>query len=399
MPHQNVPSTEIEDRILRLQRELQQLDLGGALIISPLHMLYLAGTIQQGALYVPAAGEAVLLVRRSLERAELESPLLNIRQMASYRQFAAILADYGLEVPERLGLEYSIPMDVYGRVAKYVQAEFVDLQITLAQMRARKSQWEIDCLRQAGELQARNFAGIGTLFRPGMSELQLGAAIEHQMLLLGHHGTSVIQSFGNELHIGYVSAGENAYFPHRFDGPGGCRGICTANPELGSSRTIGENEPVLIDLVFGVSGYHVDMTRIFCQGEPPQEAQDWQQRCEEIQQMIVERLRPGNTPAQIWDEVWSRVSELGWQENLMGFGDRAVRFWGHGVGLAVDEYPALARGFDEPLEAGMVLAVEPKKALEGIGVVGVENTWLVRDGAPEKLTDLADGIQPLGTTG
>ena len=47
------------------------------------------------------------------------------------------------------------------------------------------------------------------------------------------------------------------------------------------------------------------------------------------------------------------------------------------VGLAIDEYPVIAKGFDAPLEEGMLLAVEPKIGLPGLGMVGVENTFEV----------------------
>ena len=35
------------------------------------------------------------------------------------------------------------------------------------------------------------------------------------------------------------------------------------------------------------------------------------------------------------------------------------------------------KGFDEPLQEGMVLAVEPKVGIPGVGMVGVENTFVV----------------------
>ena len=66
---------------------------------------------------------------------------------------------------------------------------------------------------------------------------------------------------------------------------------------------------------------------------------------------------------------------------------RPRAFIGHGIGLEINEPPFLARGLDAPLEAGNVIAVEPKLAFPGIGAVGVENTYLVRDdGGPENLT-------------
>jgi len=61
----------------------------------------------------------------------------------------------------------------------------------------------------------------------------------------------------------------------------------------------------------------------------------------------------------------------------MGYKKNKVYFVGHGIGLAIDEYPVLASGFDLPLEKGMTLAIEPKIGIPGFGMVGVENTFEV----------------------
>lgn len=70
----------------------------------------------------------------------------------------------------------------------------------------------------------------------------------------------------------------------------------------------------------------------------------------------------------------------------MGLGGNKVFFAGHGIGLAIDEYPVLAEGFDLPLEEGMTLAVEPKIGIPGFGMVGVENTFEVTAGGGKSLT-------------
>ena len=59
---------------------------------------------------------------------------------------------------------------------------------------------------------------------------------------------------------------------------------------------------------------------------------------------------------------------------------------GHGVGLEVDEYPFLAPRLDSPLEAGMVFALEPKIFHPGIGITGIEDTYLVTKDGLERLT-------------
>jgi Xaa-Pro aminopeptidase len=51
------------------------------------------------------------------------------------------------------------------------------------------------------------------------------------------------------------------------------------------------------------------------------------------------------------------------------------------VGVEIDETPVLARGVRTPLETGMTIAVEPKIVFPGRGTVGVEDVFLVEEGA------------------
>ena len=91
---------------------------------------------------------------------------------------------------------------------------------------------------------------------------------------------------------------------------------------------------------------------------------------------IAAELRPGAIPSRIYTDIMKSLSP-DFLENFMGFGNRRVRFLGHSIGLVIDEAPVIAEGFDEPLEEGMVFAVEPKKGISGIGMVGIENTFFV----------------------
>jgi Xaa-Pro aminopeptidase len=73
-------------------------------------------------------------------------------------------------------------------------------------------------------------------------------------------------------------------------------------------------------------------------------------------------------------------------------GDQA-RFVGHGVGLELDELPVLAPRVKATLRAGQTVALEPKFVFPGTGAVGIENTFVVREGGGEKLTAaLADDV-------
>lgn len=66
----------------------------------------------------------------------------------------------------------------------------------------------------------------------------------------------------------------------------------------------------------------------------------------------------------------------------MGNAGAQVSFIGHGIGVEIDEFPFIARGFDDQLlEEKMCFAFEPKAVFVGEGAVGIENTfWVEADG-------------------
>jgi Xaa-Pro dipeptidase len=93
-----------------------------------------------------------------------------------------------------------------------------------------------------------------------------------------------------------------------------------------------------------------------------------------------------------WGEVYaecqSMAAQMGHAESFMGIRGSQVSFVGHGVGIEIDEYPYLAKGFDTMnLEPGMVFAFEPKVVIPGEGAVGIENTFYIADdGSLKQLT-------------
>ena len=102
-----------------------------------------------------------------------------------------------------------------------------------------------------------------------------------------------------------------------------------------------------------------------------------------MQRKAASLLAAGNIPSEIYAEILSSVSpEL--SENFMGYKNRRVSFLGHGIGLVVNE--VIARGFDSPLTENMVIALEPKAGVAGVGTVGVEDTYVVGRSGGECVT-------------
>ena len=105
----------------------------------------------------------------------------------------------------------------------------------------------------------------------------------------------------------------------------------------------------------------------------------------EAQRRIAELMVPGAVPSDIYNRVMEDLSTE-FKQNFMGFGSRQVKFLGHGVGLHVDELPLIASGYRAPLQAGMTLALEPKKGIADVGMVGVEDTYVVEEGGGRCIT-------------
>jgi len=123
-----------------------------------------------------------------------------------------------------------------------------------------------------------------------------------------------------------------------------------------------------------------------CIGPIPDEVRKAYDAMLHIERDIIQMLRPGV----VWKDVYTRAVELadkmGYSDTFMGFGTERVKFVGHGVGTELDEPPYLAPEMKDELAAGMVIAIEPKVALPGIGVVGIEDTLVIRDSGVDILT-------------
>jgi Xaa-Pro aminopeptidase len=392
MTYDLVPSEEIYTRISRLQQILADASLDGAIILDRINIFYYTGTIQNGVLFVPADGIAVFFIRRSLERARKESPLKALVQFRSFRELPARLDEYRYRV-SRLGVdETTIPVSIFKKLSSSLpRTTFQDIGLGLSIIRSVKSGYEISLIREAGKRHKAIYDEIPSLIREDMTEWDLGSAIHAHMLKLGYTGICRLAAFNSELFAGVISFGESGNFPTASVGPGGLLGLCPAFPLLGGAKRLKKGDTIFIDTGFAFQGYFTDKTRIFAFGQPSEEAVDAHNICLDIQEAVRCRLKPGEIPSKIFEDVYlTEVIPRDFEQHFMGFGSNQVSFLGHGIGLVIDEFPAISRKIDLPLKTNMVIAVEPKKGLEGIGLVGVENTFLVTEQGGEKLTPGSD---------
>jgi Xaa-Pro aminopeptidase len=160
-----------------------------------------------------------------------------------------------------------------------------------------------------------------------------------------------------------VAAGPNGAKPH-------------ARP---SDRRVEEGELVVLDFGALVDGYHSDMTRTVCVGEPRSP------RLRELVDVVaasqsagVAAVRAGASARDVDGVCRSVIVEA-------GLGEHFVHGTGHGVGLDIHEHPLLNQLATASLDAGFVVTVEPGVYLPDVGGVRIEDSVVVT----------ADGCRPL----
>ena len=144
-----------------------------------------------------------------------------------------------------------------------------------------------------------------------------------------------------------------------------------------------------MDMGFTYDGYHTDRTQNYWPGREkdiPDELRRAQDACVSIFMHALDRLIPGVTPAEIWQSAEEEAASLGYAREFMGTGRDQLRFLGHGTGLCLDEWPPITRTVTKPLAEGMSIALEPKIAVPGIGMAGLEHTCLLTEQKAEILT-------------
>lgn len=387
-----LPEEEIQARIDRFQQTLTSLELDGALITQNVDLFYLTGTMQNGILFVPSKGQPHLYVKKSVKRAQFETSV-SVEPFGRSR-------DLGQKIETRFGKiqNLGLEMDVlpYNQATRYLQlfpyARAKDISFELRSQRAVKSAYEVNHIRSAAKKVNQVIESLPTFIRPGITELELVAKIEQVLRLQGNINLYRMRGYNQELVLGMVVSGEAAAIPTAFDGPAGGLGLSIASPQGASKKTIAPGEPILVDIGTVCEGYLIDQTRLAVLGELDPDLKYAYQVAQQILRKVEEIARPGLPWEALYLSACELVEQKGLSDHFMGYGDDQAKFLGHGIGLELDELPILAKGFTQPLEQGMVIAVEPKFTFPGRGVVGLENTYVITQTGIEVISLSAEEI-------
>lgn len=389
------PATELEYRYRKLQEQMAADGLDAVIVAQNADLFYFTGSVQSGSLYVPVQGQPIYMVRRDAGRARMESGLKEVVPFGSVRDIPAILATYGYPEPGRIGMELDVvPVTFFERYrGVFPTAVFCDATPHIRRVRMIKSHYEIHVMMDAADQVDKVYRRAKEVIREGMTDIELAAELEYVARKAGHLGLIRMRVFNGEMFMGHTYSGADSAVPTYTDTPLGGMGASPAFGQGASFKPIGRNEPIIVDFAGSVDGYLVDQTRVFAiQGlfDRLRRAYDDMLR---VQERMMELAAPGVPWGHIYDECLALALELGYGDSFMGARGSQVSFIGHGLGIEIDEYPFIARGFsDMVLETGMAFAFEPKAVFPGEGAIGIENTFYLSNDGLKRLTHSSEEL-------
>lgn len=392
------PLSELKQRTETIQQRLQQEGLDGAILVQNSDLFYFTGSIQRGLCYLPAEGEPLYLVIKDFGRARMESGLRHVVNINSLNELPGLLSEYELKWPQRLGMELDVlPVKQYQRYLNILSvAEAVDVSPLIRQVRAVKSDYEISIMQDCAVLANKIHEHAKEVIAVGKTDIEIAAELEFFARKEGHQGIIRFRAFNAEIYFGHVFSGSDGAVPAYLDAPLGGLGLTPAVGQGASYKSIASGEPIIIDFIAAFDGYLVDQTRTFSLGPVSEKLKQAYADMLQVQQNLCDIARPGMVWGEIYRQCYEMAVELGYKDSFMGAAGAQVSFIGHGIGIEVDEYPFIAKGFDhQVLEENMTFAFEPKAVFPGLGAVGIENTWRVTHNGLSRLTFANENLAEL----
>jgi Xaa-Pro aminopeptidase len=222
-------------------------------------------------------------------------------------------------------------------------------------LRTVKSPSEVAKVKQAQAIADETFSHILGFIREGVTEKDIALEMDYYML---KHGAEAL-SFDT-----IALAGKNTSMPHG----------------VPSDYTVHSGDFVLMDFGAVVDGYHSDMTRTVCVGNPSQKMREVYNVVLNAQTVALDNVKVGMLGS-VGDSLARKIIQNS------GYGEYFGHSLGHGVGMEIHEYPVMSPSNGVPLPDGSIVTVEPGIYLPDEFGVRIEDFVYLHDGIVENLSN------------
>lgn len=264
------------------------------------------------------------------------------------------------EVIDRHGIKKLGFEDAYLSVADYngwkegLTAELVPAQALINDLRATKDEEELARMRKAQDITDAAFTAICKYIKPGMTEQEIAARLQYEMLCLGAEKMSFDP---------IVASGPNGSKPHA----------------IPSDKKVELGEFITMDFGCKFGGYCSDMTRTVALGEPTEEMRKVYDTVLQAQLAGIAAAKAG-VPGQVIHNAAAKVIEDA------GYGAYFGHGFGHSVGIEIHESPNANHSNEKPMPEGCAVSAEPGIYLPGQFGVRIEDVIIYRADGSENIT-------------
>ena len=353
----------IEQRIARLRAFLQEHDADGVIIVQPENLRYFSAfTGGEGALVIGLDQAVLWTDSRYTEQAANQSGAwydIKNHHNALSASIRSSLNDMEIGVA---GYEENfLTHFMYENISDGALCGFLPCDLT--SLRAVKEPYELKATRKASNIADRAFANLLPYIKPGVTEKELAARLESNMLLLG----SEEKSFTT-----IVASGKRSAMPHG-----------TASPKV-----VEAGDFVTFDFGAVWEGYHSDITRTVVVGKASQAQKDFYNLILEGQKLGVSLIKAGVSRREVDFAVRNYFARYHVSQYF-------THSLGHGTGLEIHEQPVLSPRSTGVLEENMIVTVEPGLYIEGKFGVRIEDSVAVTANGCEILTKTPKDLMEL----
>jgi Xaa-Pro aminopeptidase len=341
------------NRLSAIRDVMKEKKVGGLLISSQDNRRYLSGFAgSAGYLFITQLDAVLATDFRYVEQAGRQAPAYRVVRIASGLDwFTDLLAEAKVK---DLGFEADdMTVATHQRLTQKLKETPVSSDtVTMAPLtgvaddiRTVKDAEELKLLQRAIDISDRAMDQVAPTIEPGVTEVEVAWRLERAMREMGADGPSFDT---------IVGSGPNGALPHHRAG----------------ERPIQRGEPIVIDMGAKYQGYCSDLTRTITIGPPDETFRKVYDIVLGAQLTAMSLVKPGIPGAEADGYARKVIEVAGYSEN---FGHSL----GHGVGLAIHEYPGVGPTSQGILKEGMVFTIEPGIYRSGWGGVRIEDVVLL----------------------
>ncbi len=381
-----LPPEEILNRIDKLKFLLQKKEILEAVIFSKVNNYYFTGTNQEQILIVYASKPPLLLVKRDIHRASLESPIETVN-FSSFQDLKKFISS------KNIGVEFNyITAKQYLKLKSFLSDNLIDITNIIREIRSIKSNFELKLMKKAASIAEKVYIEALNYLKEGITEIEFGSIMFSLAQKFGHEGVLRTGSIDFNPVSWHILSGISGNIHGQYDAPASGIGMSPSFPNSASRKKILKGEPVMVDFGICYYGYQVDSTRMYCIGEPDEKFQSFYNSARKIEKHILTKVKIDATGDFLYNEAIKEAKAIGVFNEFLGIGKNKKKFIGHGVGLETSESPLLAKNSKDKISERMTFAIEPKFVINNFGIVGIENSVVVLNNKIEKITKISEDI-------